>query len=429
VSVMGRQGIIAALDVGTTKVSCFIAKVDVPRTAKSTDRSGPLPAGVVRVIGVGNQMSQGLKNGTVVDMAAAEATIKRAIDSAERQANEVIDRVIVNVSAGDPKSHTFDVISDIGGREITVRELSHVIEKCRQSFDAREHDLIHALPTSYSVDGNPGIRDPQGMFADNLGVTTHFVTAMPGPLRNLAVCVERCHLELGGRVLSSYASALSSLVEDERDLGAVCVDMGGGTTSFSVFSGGEMVHADVLRIGGQHISRDIAQGLSVSLEQAERLKTVYGSALPCESDKREMIDINLLGEDLNAHQQIPRSLLTGIVKPRIEETFEIVRDRLQASGFDRYTARRLVLTGGGSQLNGVREVAARILDKQARQGRPVRISGLSDQLSGPAFSTVTGLIAYAVVGPDETLLHQARARSRGGSGRLSRMGRWIKENF
>lgn len=426
---MGRQGIIAALDVGTTKVSCFIAKIDVPRSGRTPDRTGPLPAGMVRIIGVGNQMSQGLRNGTVVDMAAAETTIKRAIDSAERQAGEVIDRVIVNVSAGNPKSHTFDVVSDIGGRDITGRELSHVIEQCRQRFDSKEHELIHALPTSYSVDGNPGIQEPLGMFADKLGVSTHFVTAMPGPLRNLAVCVERCHLELGGRVLSPYASALSSLVEDERDLGAVCVEMGGGTTSFSVFSGGEMIHADVLRIGGQHISRDIAQGLSVSLEQAERLKTVYGSALPSESDKRELIDINLMGEDSSSHQQIPRSLLTGIVKPRIEETFELVRDRLLASGFDKYAARRLVLTGGASQLNGVREVAARILDKQARQGRPVRISGLAESLSGPAFSTVTGLIAYAVVGPDEELLHQARASSKGGAGRISRMGRWIKENF
>jgi len=429
---MGRQGIVAALDVGTTKVSCFIAKIDMARATQARDRSGPLPAGAVRIIGVGNQMSQGLKNGAVVDMAGAEATIKRAIDGAERQAGEVIDRVIVNVSAGSPKSQTFDVTSEIGGREITERELRHVIEQCRQRFDSREHELIHALPTSYSVDSNSGIYNPRGMFAQSLGVSTHFVTAMPGPLRNLAVCVERCHLELGGRVLSPYASALSTLVEDERDLGAVCIDMGGGTTTLAVFSGGEMVHADILRIGGQHISRDIAQGLSVSLDQAERLKTVYGSALPSESDKREMIDVNLLGEDAAAHHQIPRSLLTGIVKPRIEETFEMVRDRLKSSGFEKHTARRLVLTGGASQLNGVREVAARILDKQARQGRPVRISGLADSMSGPAFATVTGLLAYAIVGPEETLLHQARTLSRGGgtgTGRLTRMGRWIKENF
>ena len=424
---LARQGYVAALDVGTTKICCLIAKVD---GSKNIARGEPLPLGAVRIVGIGHQLSQGLRQGTVVDMGAAEAAIRHAVDAAERMAGETIDRVIVNVSSGMPRSQALEADIALGGHAITERDIRRIVDHGRAEFDPTDRELIHAIPTAFSVDGNGGIRDPRGMHGDRLGVAMHFVTASVGPLRNLAICVERCHLELGGRVLSPYASALSTLVEDERDLGAVCIDMGGGTTSLAVFHGGQFVYSDVIRVGGHHITKDIAQGLSTSLAHAERLKTLYGSALPSSSDEREMIEVPHLGEDIDAPSaQVPRSLLTGIIRPRIEETFDLVRDSLRRSGIDRLTSRRVVLTGGASQLNGVRELAARILDKQVRPGRPIRLSGLSEGVSGPAFATAAGLIGHAVGGTEEPLLAAPNLRRGRAAGTLGRIGQWLKENF
>lgn len=422
-----RQGYVAALDVGTTKICCLIAR---PEGGRGTGRGEASPLDTVRIVGIGHQVSQGVRQGAVVDMAAAEAAIRHAVDAAERMAGETIDSVVVNVSGGFPRSQTLEADLVLGGHAITDRDIRRIVEQGRAEFDPTDRSMIHAIPTAYSVDGNPGIRDPRGMHGERLGVAMHFVTANSGPLRNLAICVERCHLELGGRVLSPYASALATLVEDECDLGSVCIDMGGGTTALSVFHGGQLVFSDVIRVGGHHITKDIAQGLSTSIAHAERLKTLYGSALPSSSDEREMIEVPYLGEDPDTPPgQVPRSLLTGIIRPRIEETFDLVRASLQRSGFERLTARRVVLTGGASQLNGVREVAARILDKHVRPGRPVRLTGLADGMTGPAFATAVGLIAHAVGGTEEAVLTAPHIRRERSAGRLGRIGQWLRENF
>ncbi len=420
------RGVAAALDIGSTKICCFIAR------AESTDavhhEGEPLSGGAVRIIGIGHQVSQGVRHGAITEMHAAEVAIRAAVDSAERMAGQTIDNIIVNISAGAPESHNIDVDLSVNGHEIGDRDLATIDEQCRVEFDAGDREIIHAIPTSYSVDDNNSVRNPRGMYGETLGVSMHFLTAALGPLRNVGVCVERCHLELGGRVLSPYASGLATLLKDERDLGAVCVDMGGGTTTFSVFAGGTMVHADMLRVGGHHITKDIARGLSTSLTHAERIKTLYGSALPSTSDEREMIEVPMLGDDGGVNQ-IPRSLLTGIVKPRVEETVELVRDRLRASGFDKVAARNVVLTGGGSQLNGVRETAGRILERQARPGRPICLQRLAEKMAGPEFATCAGLIAFGCGGTNDTMSGAPRIRRPPGAGRLSRIGQWLKENF
>lgn len=271
------------------------------------------------------------------------------------------------------------------------------------------------------------MREPRGLVGDRLGVEMHIVTAAPGPVRNLEACVMRGHLRVAGFVASPYAAGLSSLVEDEKDLGVILIDMGGGTTSIAAFVGGALAFTDVVPVGGNHVTNDIARGLLTPVNHAERMKTLYGSALPSTADDRETIDVPQVGESDGDHlNRIPRSMLTGIIRPRIEETFELVRDRLVDSGFDRIAGRRLVLTGGASQLPGVRDLAARVLDKRVRVGQPLNVSGLADVTQGPAFSTCAGLLAYAVSGPIEAY---ARAERPLPQGRLARVGRWLKENF
>ena len=421
-----RGGIVAALDVGTSKITCFIARVD----AAAEGTSAP----AVRVIGIGQKVSRGVRAGAVVDMDLAEEAIRAAVDQAERMAGMTVREVLVTASAGTPRSHRLSVRVAIGGQEVSGDDLSRVLKHGQTHCVTDDQAVMHAIPVGYTIDGSPRIADPIGMFGDRLGVDMHVVSASPGPLRNLLVCVERCHLEPVGVVCAPYASGLSSLVEDEIDLGVVCIDMGGGTTSISAFVEGSLLHVDVLPVGGQHVTNDIARGLSTPLAHAERMKTLSGSALASPSDEREMIDVPQVGEDVSdAANHIPKSMLTGIIQPRVEETLELVRDRLMASGIGSMVGRRVVLTGGASQLTGLRDIAARVLDKQVRLGRPLRVAGLAEATGGPAFSACAGLLLYARGHQAELatpqMLEDGVALGDGTTGRFSKIGRWLKENF
>ena len=247
--------------------------------------------------------------------------------------------------------------------------------------------VVHALPIGYALDGNRGIADPRGMVGRRLGVDMHVVTADTPPLRNLELAINRCHLSIEALVASPYASGLSVLVDDEAELGCAVIDFGGGTTTIAVFSRGEFVHVDALAVGGRHVTTDIARGLSIRLEDAERLKTMYGSALPGVGDEREMLSVRAIGDDeRDVPNQVPRSALTRIIRPRIEEILELTRDRLNASGFASLVGRRMVLTGGASQLNGLAEAARRLLARNVRLGRPLGVAGLPEVAKGPAFA-------------------------------------------
>jgi cell division protein FtsA len=206
------------------------------------------------------------------------------------------------------------------------------------------------------------------------------------------------------------------------------IDLGGGVTSMAVFFDGHVVWTDSIPVGGGHVTSDIARGLSTPVAHAERMKTLFGSCMTAGADEREVIDVPLVGEENHDHaNHVPKSILTGIIRPRLEETFELVRSRLEASGFYKIAGRRVVLTGGASQLNGVRELAATVLDKQVRLGRPIRIQGLSDQTGGPAFAVCAGLIGYAL-GPQESP-RLAAAATTASNGWIGRVGLWLRENL
>src|ERR1700747_1625715 len=235
------------------------------------------------------------------------------------------------------------------------------------------------------------------MLGQRLGVNMHVVTASSASVRNHSSAIVRSHLEVDALVVSPYAAGLSCLVEDEVALGVTVIDMGGGTTTIGVFFDGNLIHADYVPVGGGHVTNDIARGLSTPLIHAERMKTLYGSAIPSAADERETISVPQVGEEDDGQaNNVPKSLLVGIISPRLEETFELVRNRLEASGYDKIAGRRVVLTGGGCQLPGARELAGLILDKQIRIGRPMRVAGLAEATGGPAFSTGIGLLHFAM---------------------------------
>ena len=410
-----RTGIIAALDIGSTKVCCFIAHVNTE--------------GGIRVIGVAHQASGGVRNGSVVDMEAAQNAVLTAVSAAEELAGERIDRIFVNLSGGRIYSHIQEIEVSIAGHEIAETDLRRAKERNFQIEQPEDRELIHCLPVGYSIDGNRGIHDPRGMFGERLGVSFHHIAASVGPVRNLKNCVARCHLDIEEVVVSPYASGLSCLVEDEKDLGVTLVDMGGGTTTIAVFYDGQVVFTDSIPVGGGHVTNDVARGLSTPVVHAERMKTLYGSAIPQQSDDNEIIDVPLVGEDDHNHpNHVPRSILTGIIRPRAEEIFELVRERLETSGAERISGRRLVLTGGASQLHGIPELAGLVLEKQVRIGRPLRISGLAEATSGPAFSTCSGLLRYGVEKYSGTI-EDTQTGEDEPVGRFARIGQWLRESF
>jgi cell division protein FtsA len=405
-----RGSLVAALDVGTTKICCFIARVEAQP----------------RIVGIGHQLARGMRGGAIIDFDAAGHSIRSAVHAAEEMAGENIERVVANLSGGYAGSRILKTEIDLGRREVGDTDMNHVLERGYAMRDAADRQVIHSIPVGFSIDDSRGIRDPRGMVGERLGVNMHIVTAAKASVRNHAAVIGRSHLEVEALVVSPYAAGLACLVNDEMDLGVTVIDMGGGTTTIGVFFDGNLIFADTVPVGGMHVTNDIARGLSTPVAHAERLKALFGSAISSTLDEREMIAVPQIGEEDESHvNHVPKSLLVNIIAPRVEETLEMVRDRLEASGFDKIAGRCVVLTGGACQLHGMRELAGHILDKQVRIGRPARIRGLAESTHGPAFSTAAGLLLFAMSERAES----PRAARGAGNGIFGRVGQWLRENF
>ena len=306
---------------------------------------------------------------------------------------------------------------------------NQAIQKTNNEQLPQDRVILHGLPVGYEIDDLRGIRDPRGMRGDKLLVRMHVVSGARSTIRNLTNCVGRCHLDTDNLVWSGYAAGLASLVEDELDLGAICIDMGAGITSVSVFQNNAMMHADAVPMGGWHVTSDIARGLDTSMRDAERLKTLFGSTISSDVDNKDMIDVPPLGErGASGPNHIPRELLVGVVRPRLEETFELVRDRLDKAGFGHSGTMRVVLTGGASQLSGLRDLAGQVLGKHVRLGGPPPIPGLAQSMRGPAFATCAGLLLYAAQ-QGTAMETVSNGQNREVDGHMGRLGQWFRDNF
>jgi cell division protein FtsA len=310
-------------------------------------------------------------------------------------------------------------------------DLAALTRQALETVKPGKRSVLHVAPVQYQLDDAKGLKSPAGMFGETLGVDLNVVTCEAAHMRNLALAIERCHLSIAGTVITPYAAAKSALADDERALGVTLIDMGGATTGIAVFHNGNLVHSSIVPIGGQHITNDIARGLSTTIAHAERMKTLWGSAIPSLMDERETVAVPLLGErGVDTIHQVPRSMLTGIIRPRLEETFELVRDRLEESGCGRLGGGRVVLTGGASQLSGAREVAAQWLDRQVRLGAPAQMQGAPDSARAPGFAVAGGLLNYALK-PDAACVLPTDLSGDGESrpGYLRRVGRWLADSF
>ncbi len=423
-----RKGaILSVLDIGTSKVVCLIARL------APVDASEALPGRThrCRILGIGHQRSRGMKAGMIIDMEQAENAIRLAVDAAERMAGVLVESVIVNVTGGRIASRHFDAKVGLGGKAVSEQDIHRVLHAATAATNSHSRAILHSIPTSYSLDSARGVRDPRGMIGDQLGTDLHLVACEGPSLRNLMLAVERCHLGVEAVVATPYAAGLSGLVDDEAEMGVAIVDMGGGTTSVGVFTEGRFVHADAIAVGGHHVTMDIARGLTTRVADAERLKTLYGSCISSVADERDTIAVVHAGEDADHPSYVSKSQLTRIIRPRVEEILELVRDRLKAAGFAAQAGRRLVLTGGASQLTGVPELARSILSPQARIGRPLGIQGLPESAKSPAFATAVGLLVYPQVAAIEHFEQRRQnfSRSEQKNGYIARVGRWLKESF
>lgn len=424
---LGRAPVVAAVDLGASKVTCFIMKSDGVRRADRT----------LTTAGVGYVQSRGVKGGAIVNLDEASDAIAQAVERAETVAGLSVQGVTVATGGGQLSSHRVAGRVSVGARPIADNDLVRAIQHALAQIKLPGRRAVHILPVGWSVDGQGGVKDPRAMFGRVLGVELLVVSIPEAVFHTLGACVERAHLHLEGVVAAPFVSALAALEEDEMDLGSVCIDMGGGSTSAAVFNQGSLIHVETVPVGGHHVTQDIARGLSTSIAGAERIKTLHGSAIASANEDREMIEAPPRGDDPGAGPVIaPRSLLKGIIAPRVEETLELLRDRLKASGAPIEAGAGLVLTGGGSQLAGIREVAVRVFDRPVRLGRPRRVPHLADAASGPAFTAAAGVLHRAAFGPREAVstkaLTTARLRREPLDPRanpVAKAAAWLRENL
>jgi cell division protein FtsA len=422
-----RSAVIAALDIGSSKVACLIARLRPHGPQQVLTRRSH----AVEVIGFGHTGARGMKAGGVVNLTQAEDSIRQAVDAAERMASVEIESVVLSISAGRLSGELFGADIDIIGSGVSDGDIARVLAAGSRHSLRDGRAVLHSLPVGYSIDGTDGIRDPRGMLGGRFGVDMHVATTDIAAARNLMLAVERCHLSVEAMVASPYVAGLSVLADDEGDLGAAVVDMGAGTTTIAVFINGRFVHVDGFSLGGLHVTMDIARGLNARISDAERIKTLYGSVLAGGSDERDMITVPPINEDERDQTQfVSRATLVAIIKPRVEEILEMVRDRLAGSAFAADARGHVVLTGGASQLTGLPDLAARILGRPVRVGRPLGISGLPDAAKGAAFAVAAGLLVYPQAAHLEHFEPRRRRYSKTGTGGyFARVGQWLRASF
>jgi cell division protein FtsA len=406
-----RSGLIAALDVGSSKIACIIGRAE---------------QGGIQVLGSSLHESQGIRSAAVTNLDLAERSIREAVGAAEQLADLRIQDVILAVQCGQPKSLIARAEAAPAGELVNDSHLRALLGDAKRRCREDGYETIQAAPTGYVVDSSRGVSDPRGMFCERLGVSVHAVAVRSGPLQNLRLAVERCHLTIARQLYAPYASGLATLTPDETSLGVTLVDIGAGCTSVAVFLEDVLVYADSVPLGGAHITADVAKMLSAPLAAAERIKTLYGSALGELDAAGDLIEVPLMGEEGGASERVRRSVLTRIIQARLEEIFGEVQERLVKSGFDVAAGRRAVLTGGSAQLAGTRELAGRLLNKQVRIGRPQTFPGLPAATAGPAYATALGLLISGATSPPESNdpnPPQAEERPRRG------FMRWLNDNL
>ncbi len=395
---MARRGSVAGLDIGSTKVCAVVGEVDED--------------GDVHIAGAGSVPCSGMRRGVVVDLESTARAIEEATDRAERMAGERITAAYVAVSGEHIASSDSRGVVAVarGDHEISEADVARVIDAARMAaLPGSDREIIHLLPRDFIVDGQEGVKRPVGMYGTRLEVEAHIVTGVATALANVAKAAQLARVEVAEMVLEPLASAEAVLTPSERDIGAVLVDIGGGTTSMGVFANGGLCHVTILPVAGAHITNDIAVGMRTPMAEAEKLKVRWGAASPAAVSEGEMIEVfNVGGREPRV---MPRRILTEFIEPRLDEIFALVQVQVRRSGYTHRVPAGVVLTGGTAQLDGLVQHAELRLGLPARLGAPDQIAGLVEPVRTPSFSTGVGLALFG-----------ARSRTRAGATRRDGAG-------
>lgn len=377
---MARRNLVVSLDIGTTKTLALVGKV-------SENHS-------ISVVGIGLAPSRGLKKGSVVNIDEVVGSIDQALERAERMSGIHVTGALVGMTGTGIISMNSSAVVAVTGEdsEITEEDVRRVVNNSQFEIVPEDCSILHAIPRKFIVDGCGGIRDPLGMIGARLEVETHIVAAVTTSVQNVVKSVKRAGIKPQGLVVNTLAAAEAVLRHDERDLGVLLVDIGGGTTGISLFESGSPLYTSVLPVGGDHITSDLAMGLRVSLAEAERIKTEHGCVLTDLMPKGETIEAAMPG---GQRFMVSRQHLASIIEPRFQEILNLVRQEIQRSGYRGMLPGGMVITGGNSVIDGIIELAQEEMKVPVRLGSPPRLGGISDAISGPAYAAGIGLLIKA----------------------------------
>jgi cell division protein FtsA len=405
---------IGVLDIGTSKVCCIIAGVE---------------DGATVLLGLGHQRSRGMKSGMVIDADEAERAVRAAVGQAERMAGVSLDRIVVSLGCGRLKSTTFRARGQVETGVVGEHDIDRLLAGGEAYLDRSGRSVIQLMRSDWQLDSASDIPDPRGLAGRDLAVDLTAVTADDGPVRNLLSVMERGHLSADRLVCAPYASALAVMTDEERRLGAIVVDLGAGLTSFAAFCDGRLLHVDTVPVGGNHLTYDIARELVAPVPEAERIKTLYGTLVKAASNESEIFAYALAGDDDAATHQTSKAHVREIVVPRIDGLLELVAERISEAGLGDLASRRMILTGGASQLVGLLDIWASRFGGMVRIGRPVPVGRMPSSMCSPAFATALGLVGLVTSPGAEVMGVRNRSASLRERGYVDRVQRWIRESF
>jgi cell division protein FtsA len=405
------KNLIVGLDIGTSKVVAIVGEM-------STSDG-------IEVIGIGSCRSRGLKKGVVVNIESTVQSIQRAVEEAELMAGCEIHSVYAGIAGSHIRSLNSHGIVAIRDNEVTVNDVDRVIDAARAVAIPADQKMLHILPQEFVIDNQEGIKEPIGMSGVRLEAKVHMVTGAVSAAQNIVKCVRRCGLDVDDIILEQLASSYAVLTDDEKDLGVCLVDIGGGTTDMAVFAEGSIYHTAVIPIAGDQVTNDIAVALRTPTQHAEDIKVRYACALTQLANSDETIEVPSVGD--RPARMLARQTLAEVVEPRYEELFTLVRSELQRSGFEDLITAGIVLTGGSSKMEGAIELAEEIFHMPVRVGVPQYVTGLSDIVKNPIYSTGVGLLLFGQRQVNESI-HGNNIDS-GIRGVFERMKSWFQGNF
>ena len=414
-----EKDIRAVLDIGTSKAVCLIGREE--------------PGLGVRILGSGQARIEGVKAGAVIDLDRAARGISSAVRRAEKMSGVAVRSVSVNVSSRSLSSHQMEVETAFASGAVAERDLKRLKQESLSQQAGPETVILHAIPLDWKVDQERGIKDPMGMYGSKLSVHMHFVKADIGPLRNLAHCIERSHVHIGAAHAAPLAAAEAVLTDDEKDLGAMVIDLGAGVTSYAIYRHNQLLHLGAVGRGGNNITQDLAVGLSTPLEAAERIKLIYGSAL-FGLDDDALVPCPPVGaqDQLGQHS---KAFVIEIIRAQLELILLKIKTRIEDRGLEPFMGRKIVMTGGGALLPGLTEFVMEMFYMPVRVGRPHSVIGLEKAQAEPSFAVASGLLKLdfldrkeAISGPPDLSGRQFRSRRYAGGG-LGQSWRWLRDNF